>query len=391
MKNLKEVILMNIHVVRRGDTVWELSRRYGVSMESITQVNQLQDIPGLVLGQALVIPTGVPSKKYGYVEANGYIEPSNAGKEANIVTDVGTYLTYISPFSYQVNYDGTLNSIRDDTILSTSRTFRIAPLLVITNFRNGNFDSNLAHTIISSNAITQSLISNVLTILRNKRYYGLNVDFERIPAEDRQLYNDFLRKVVAALRPAGFVVSTALAPKTSDIQTGAWHGAHDYAAHGQIVDFVVLMTYEWGWSGGPPMAVAPIKQVRAVVNYALSVMPAKKIMIGMALYGYDWPLPYMPGGGWAKRVSPQDAYKLAAQYGATVHFDQESKSPFFNYHDSRKVEHVVWFEDAQSVQDKYRMVSELGLRGVSYWVLGEEFPQNWAVLDDMFHIVKVIQ
>lgn len=381
---------MNIHVVQRGDTVWDLSRRYGVTMESITQLNQLQDIPGLVIGQALVIPTSGPSKNYGYVEVNGYIEPSTAEKEASIVRGVGTYLTYISPFSYQVNYDGTLNPIRDDTILNNSRAFRIAPFLVITNFRNGNFDANLAHTILSSNALTQSLIGNVLTIMRNKGYYGLNIDFERIPPEDRELYNNFLRKVVAALHTAGFVVSTALAPKTSDVQTGAWHGAHDYAAHGQIVDFVILMTYEWGWSGGPPMAVAPIKQVRAVVNHALSVMPANKIMIGMALYGYDWPLPYMPGGGWAKRVSPQDAYKLAAQYGAAVQFDWESQSPFFNYYDSQGLQHVVWFEDARSVQAKYRMVSELGLRGVSYWVLGQEFPQNWAVLDNMFNIVKVV-
>lgn len=381
---------MRIHVVQKGDTVWELSRRYGTSVERITQVNQLQDIPGLVIGQALVIPTGEPAKNYGTVEVNGYIEPSNPQREADIITDVGRFHTYISPFSYQVNYDGTLESIRDNTILRTARQFRAAPLMVITNFRNGNFDANLAHTILASNAITQNLIRNVLTIMRNKGYYGLNVDFERIPPNDRELYNNFLRKVVAALRPAGFVVSTALAPKTSEVQTGAWHGAHDYAAHGQIVDFVILMTYEWGWSGGPPMAVAPIKQVRAVVNYALSVMPATKIMIGMALYGYDWELPYMPQGDWARRLSPQDAYVLAARYGAAVKFDEESQSPFFNYYDQQGREHVVWFEDARSVQAKYRMVSELGLRGVSYWVLGEEFPQNWYILNDMFNIVKVI-
>ena len=64
------------------------------------------------------------------------------------------------------------------------------------------------------------------------------------------------------------LVSTALAPKTSAAQVGAWYEAHDYRAHGEIVDFVIIMTYEWGWSGGPPMAVSPIPQVRQVYEFA---------------------------------------------------------------------------------------------------------------------------
>lgn len=428
---------MIIHVVRSGDTVWELSRRYGVSMERIIGINGLNDLPGLVIGQTLVIPStetayrvqpgdslwsisrkfGVsvesiaslnnisPSailsvgqilripelaKNYGTVEVNGYIEPSTPSNEADIITDVGRFHTYISPFSYQVNPDGSLNSINDEIIIRTARQFRAAALMVITNFRNGNFDTALGHTILSSQSIQQTLINNILTTMRNKGYYGLNIDFERISPDDRELYNNFLRRVVGALHPQGFVVSTALAPKTSGEQVGAWYTAHDYPAHGQIVDFVILMTYEWGWSGGPPMAVAPINQVRAVVNYALSVMPRTKIMIGVPLYGYDWGLPYVPRGEWARRVSPQQAYEIAYRHGAAVRYDQEAQSPFFNYYDENGRQHEVWFEDARSVQAKYRMVSELGLRGVSYWVLGSEFPQNWAVLNDMFNITKVI-
>lgn len=428
---------MRIHVVQPGDTVWELSRRYGVSMDRIIQINQLNDLPGLVIGQALVIPSeerpyrvqpgdslwsiaqrfGVSvesiaalnnltppfalspgqvlripelAKNYGTVEVNGYIEPSTPEQEADIVTDVGQFHTYISPFSYQVSDDGSLSSLRDETIIRTARQFRVAPLMVITNFRGGTFDTDLAHAILTSQTAQQNLINNVLSTIRTKGYYGLNIDFERVDPADRELYNNFLRRVVAALRPNGYVVSTALAPKTSGAQTGAWYEAHDYPAHGQIVDFVILMTYEWGWSGGPPMAVAPIRQVRAVVDYALSVIPANKIMIGVPLYGYDWPLPYVPRGGWAKRVSPQDAYRTAYQYGAAVQFDQEAQSPFFYYYDRNRTQHVIWFEDARSVQEKYRLVSDRGLRGVSYWVLGEEFPQNWAVLNDMFNIVKVI-
>ncbi|MDT3699614.1 MAG: LysM peptidoglycan-binding domain-containing protein [Thermincola sp.] len=427
---------MQIYVVRPGDTLLQISRRFGVDIQSIVIINGLQQIPYLITGQALVIPTtetsyivragdtldaisrrfsvtvgeivilnnidnpnliypGMvlripePVKNYGVVEVNGYLEPTSQAADPAIVTEVGQFLTYLSPFGYHINDDGSLNAPVDGPALAAARSFRVAPLMVLTNFRNGTFDSALVHGILANNQVQQILIDNVLATMRAKGYYGLNIDFERIPPEDRQLYNSFLRKVVAALRPLNYSVSTALAPKYTDDPTGVWHGAHDYKAHGEIVDFVVLMTYEWGWSGGPPRAVAPLNEVRRVIDYAVTVIPRAKIMMGVPLYGYDWKLPFVPGGEWAVRVSPQQALSIAARYGANVQFDTVAQSPHFNYTDETGTAHVVWFEDARSVQAKYLLVNEYGLRGISYWVLGLPFPENWAVLDNMFQIAKV--
>ncbi|MDP4094097.1 MAG: glycoside hydrolase family 18 protein [Bacillota bacterium] len=428
---------MDIYVVKPGDSLWTISRRYGVTTQAIIDINQLQNFPHLVVGQALVIPTQesayrvVPgdslwsisrkfnvsvasiaalngitnpsvihpgmiiripqqSKNFGYIEANGYLEPTTPEKDTQRVDEVGNYLTYLSLFSYQVNADGTLKALNDDAALAAARNHRNAPLMVITNFEGGTFSTDLGHTILSSDSIQQNLIANVLSTMKSKGFYGLNIDFERIPPSDRELYNNFLRKVVTALHAQNYVVCTALAPKTSGQQTGAWYGAHDYPAHGQIVDFVIIMTYEWGWSGGPPMPVAPIDQVRAVLNYAVSVIPAKKIMMGMPLYGYDWTLPYMPHGSFAPRVSPQDAIGIAIKYNAEISYDMKSQSPSINYYDEKGTAHIIWFEDARSVRAKFLLASRLGLRGVSYWELGSPFPQNWAILNDMFNIEKVV-
>lgn len=183
-------------------------------------------------------------------------------------------------------------------------------------------------------------------------------------------------------------MSTALAPKTSATQKGRWYEAHDYRAHGQIVDFVVIMTYEWGYSGGPPMAVSPIGPVRQVIEYAISEMPASKIMMGQNLYGYDWTLPYVPGGPYARAISPQQAIRLAAQYNVAIEYDTKAQAPHFRYRDENGKEHEVWFEDARSIQAKFDLVKELGLRGISYWKLGLDFPQNWLLLTDNFTVVK---
>ncbi len=424
-------------MVKQGDSLYSIARQYGVSADEIFNANELGDIPYLVVGQALVIPTRetaytvapgdtlfsiarrfgtttgniialngianpdalvpgttlripIREKNYGFIEVNGYIEPSTPEKETQIVRDVGEYLTYLSPFSYQVRADGSLKPINDAAMLSAAKEFRIAPLLVLTNFGTGTFDTELVDALLGDTAVQQTLINNMIQTMRAKGYYGVNIDFERISPENRELYNDFLRKVVAALHPLGYVVSTALAPKNSAYQTGAWHGAHDYKAHGEIVDFVILMTYEWGWSGGPPYAVAPIDLVEEVLRYAVSVIPSRKILMGMPLYGYDWMLPFMPGGKWAKRLSPQEALKLAAEVGATISYNEQTQAPTFKYYDSNGVQHEVWFEDARSIRAKLLLVNKYDLRGVSYWVLGLEFPQNWLILDSLYNIVKVI-
>lgn len=427
---------LNIHIVKQGDSLYSIGQRYGVNPDDIYIINQLEQIPYLVVGQSLVLPTTqvaykvkpgdtlwfiarnygstvsdiaslngiavsmmlVPgtvlripenSKNYGFIEVNAYLEPSTSQKETALVNEVGEYLSYISPFSYQVKADGTVVSINDSTMLAESRKYRIAPLMVITNFADGNFDTGIVDTILENEDIQDTLIDNLLNKMDEKGYYGINIDFERISPKNRQNYNDFLRVITDAFHEKGYVVSTALAPKASDLQTGSWHGAHDYKTHGEIVDFVIIMTYEWGWSGGPPYAVAPIDLVENVIEYAVSVMPSKKIIMGMPLYGYDWPLPYMPDGKWAKRISPQDAILLAAQKGRNIEFDGKTQSPTFKYRHENGADHEVWFEDARSVEGKLKLVNKYDLRGVSYWVLGVPFPQNWLVLDDMYNIVKL--
>lgn len=429
---------LTIYVVKRGDTVYSLSQAYGVSPERIINANGLPASGALVVGQALVIPSKefayrvkpgetlwsigrkfnvspeniarfnnitnpesispgmvlrIPetSKNYGYIESNAFIQPSNPERENTSIREAGPYLTYISPFSRHATADGGLTPLADTNIVNTARNYLDAPLLSVTNIGTENFDTNLGHQILTNDTAQTNLINNITGLLRTGGYYGVVVDFERIPPSDRQRYNSFLRRLANDVHSIGKILATALAPKTYDITEGAWHGAHDYRAHGQIVDFSVIMTYEWGWSGGPPMAVAPLNEVAKVIDYAVSVMPRKKIMMGIPYYGYDWTLPYTPGGEFAKSVGNEEAVDIARTNGAIIQYDYTAQSPFFNYVDKNRNSHVVWFEDARSIRAKLLLASRQGLRGVSYWALGKPFKQNWEVLNNMFNIVKVIR
>ena len=374
------------YTVQPGDSVFSIAQRFGVPRNSIVRLNNLTAPYTLMPGTTLRIPTD--QKNFGTIETNAFIE-ATTGNPAGIINEVGPYLTYISPFSYTVNADGSINPLNDQAILAASRRQNISPLMVVTNFSGGNFSTPTVDALLNNPAAQQNLINNMLATVRQKDYYGVNVDFERISPENASKYSDFLRRLVAVFRPQNIPVSVSLAPKTSSSMTGAWYGAHDYASIGSIVDFVILMTYEWGWSGGPPYAVAPVDLVEDVIKYAVSVIPPNKILMGMPLYGYDWTLPYVRGGPFAKRLSPQEAIALAASEGAEIEFDTQTQSPHFTYYDSAGKQHAVWFEDARSVRAKLMVVNKYGLRGVSFWVLGPEFPQVWHVIDSMFHIVKI--
>lgn len=136
------------------------------------------------------------------------------------------------------------------------------------------------------------------------------------------------------------------------------------------------------------MPVSPIGPVRQVLTYAASEMPAGKIMMGQNLYGYDWTLPFVAGGQYAKALSPQAAIDLARNRNAAILYDYRAQAPHFDYTDDEGRQHKVWFEDARSIQAKFDLIKELGLRGISYWKLGLPFPQNWLLLTDNFKVVK---
>ncbi|HET7580228.1 MAG TPA: glycosyl hydrolase family 18 protein [Bacillales bacterium] len=333
-------------------------------------------------------PTGSKNSDGGQrkIDSIGFLEPAGVAKDPQIVNRVADHLTYVAFFSYRVKSNGSLIPLKDKKALQATKKSRAKPMLVITNFANGTFSSDLGHMILTNPQAKTRLIRNVVSVMKKKNYAALNIDFEHLLPEDRDRYTAFLKRLVPRLHAAGFPVSTSLAPKKSSKQTGSWYSAHDYGAHGKLMDFVILMTYEWGWTGGPPMAVAPIDKVKEVLDYAVTEIPRNKIIMGMPLYGYDWTLPYKKGGPPAKRLGFREAASLAKKEGVNVQYDPNAQSPFFRYTDNQGQKHVVWFENQKSLQAKFNLVKQYHLRGVSYWELGQPSPQNWKLLKQNFRI-----
>lgn len=136
------------------------------------------------------------------------------------------------------------------------------------------------------------------------------------------------------------------------------------------------------------MAVAPVNQVRNVVEYAVGQIEPQKIFMGIPNYAYDWTLPYEKGRSKAEVVGNMDAVALAGVNGATIMFDETSQTPYFEYFDRSRQKHIVWFEDVRSIMAKFDVITEFSLLGAGYWNVMRPFTQNWSLLAAMFYIEK---
>lgn len=424
---------MFIHVIQPGETLWELSTYYGVTPEAIAEINVVPNPYQIPVGQALVIPENptthfvaegdtlssiafrygipvqqllavnemenpaylfpgtiliIPPKEKPEIEVLGWIY--HLGPQAhNIIRIASPGLTYLSPFTYLLDDQGGIGTLDDEDAIAAAYAQGLAPTMCLANFTAETFGKdNTAHVVLNDPQLTARLIDNILLTIQAKGYLGINLDFEAILPEDRDVYNQFCWDLSVVLHRNGYFISSALAAKTSSDQKGLLREGFDYEVQGAIMDFVILMTYEWGYISGPAQAVSPIDKIREVLDYAVTVIPKEKIFMGFEIYARDWPIPFAEEQK-ARTTSVEEALLLASRYGATIRFQERSQSPYFIYQDENEQWREVWFEDARSAQAKFDLVKEYQLGGIGYWVLGYPFPENLALLLDNFTIKKV--
>lgn len=379
------LILMpsRVHIVREGQTVEQIAEEYSITVKNLYQNNPfLLNQTYLLEGQSLVISYEGEPLMQGRISGYAYpfIEPY-------ILREVLLYIDEILIFSYGFTAEGELipPQIDETWVIQEAWNQQVEPILVLTPFaETGTFNSGLIQILSENETVQDNLIENLLESVREKGYVGVDVDFEYIRPEDRVGYADFVNRLRETMNENGYRVSVALAPKTSSYQKGLLYEAMDYHLLGQSANTVFLMTYEWGYTYGPPLPVAPLPNVRQVLEYALTEIPKEKIVLGIPNYGYSWPLPYERGVTKARLIGNVEANVIAAERGVEIQYDERYQSPFFYYEiGGRRYE--VWFEDVRSIYAKLQLAAEKDIRGVGYWNLMRPFRANWLLVNQMLH------
>ena len=206
-----------VHTVRQGDTLSAIAREYGVTLRELYRNNlNLAGRDAIWPGETLVAAYGETEGPPLWV--NGYAYPQIPDSQ---LLPVMPFLSYLTPFTYGFTPQGELVKPDDTRLIVAAEALGTAPLLHLSTYtREGTFSNQLAHLLLQDRSNWGKLLDSIETVLRERRYHGIDVDFEYLSAQDAPAYAAFLTALRRRLAHLGFTVLAALAPKVSADQPG---------------------------------------------------------------------------------------------------------------------------------------------------------------------------
>lgn len=238
------------------------------------------------------------------------------------------------------------------------------------------FSPSVASSVLNNETYKANLINSIVSSVKKNGFKGVNIDFEILKSSDRNAYTAFMKELYDILHPQGYLVTIALPAKTVDNPKHSWSYAYDYVQLGKYADQVILMTYDEHYPGGTPGPIASIGWVQQIVNYASSVIPKSKLLLGIAAYGYDW----RTTDNKLVSYSISKAISTAEKYGAEIQWDSKAQVPYYNYTDEDGIKHSVYFENSTSIGYKLNIVNNSNLKGIAIWRLGLEDESYWTTI-----------
>lgn len=290
-------------------------------------------------------------------------------------------MSVVSPPWFTVDEKGNVESRVDSGIVdwAAGKGVPLMPLVV-----NQKFLPAAAHALLYDSSLQGQVIGRIAEVAAGNHFFGIQFDFENIPAEDRDRYSEFVRRaagefrrrhlklsvaVVAPLAPPP-VAEASAPPASAGWITNPHSLAFDYRSIANDVYFISLMTYDEYGSAQQPGPVAGRPWVEACLRQTLEFVPAKKLLLGIPLYYREW---------FGKSViegSMRDAQDLAQKWSAKIAFDPEQHEAYFTYSDGHE-QHSVWLQDDQSIRERVELADQYHLAGISAWRMGFDDDTTW--------------
>lgn len=376
------------YTVREGDTLAGIAEKNNITLLELLRNNPyLSGREYIFVGDILVISYG--EEKRGKMATNGYTFPFI---NRDILRKTLPFLTYLTIYEYRVICSsGELNDLDDEEIIQIAKAYGVAPLMLITTLIDvGTDGSTMDFSILLTKEVQENFINNVLEVLEAKGYYGLNIFIQYFNLEHQVKVEEFIKNLSERLNKKGYPLIITLTPQTVLGQT---FSSIDYSRLGHAANGVLLLSYEWGSSFGPPAAATSVPLVREYLDFGITQIPPEKIHIGIPVIAYNWELPYVPGVSSGNALSIDSAIQLASETNAIIQFDEIAQAPFFYYDigtPNKKTTYIVWFKDARSIDVLTSLVPEYGLAGVAIWNIMSYFDQLWLIINTQYEIDKVL-
>lgn len=302
----------------------------------------------------------------------GYYEnpwPGTSDKSGSLpsMKSFAKSMSAVGPFWYKATGDGTLETKDSQLVYDSAKSLGLKMYPLITN-KTGSTDA-----VLGDAAIRSKVIENIIKIVQEKNYDGVNIDFELLPPKHKDNLSAFMAELYPKMKALNKTLIISVFPKVDVAEDVS--GAYDYPALAANTDFLQIMTYDRHWATSEPGPIAPVDWFEKNVKYSIEQSGGPhKVIIGISAYGYDW-----PQNGEGETVTYAAAVVKAEQKGAKVLYDEAAQAPHYNYDN-----HEVWFEDVKSTSAKLDVVARYNPAGIAIWRIGQEQPEIWAEIDQKF-------
>ncbi len=282
----------------------------------------------------------------------------------------------VSPTWYELkNSNGDISSKFSQDYYNKAKSYGYEIWPIITNgIDSVSYTADDTSNMLNSEYNRENFIKNLINIVRTNKIDGINIDFEAMKTEDRDMYTQFIRELVPMLRKEGIKVSV-------DTYFVAYI---DRAEIGKAVDYVVLMGYDqrgaWSTEAG---SIAEISWVDKNINSLLndSKIPASKIILGIPFYTRLWTIKDGEEKPTTKVYTMKNCQEFLDKYGIEAVYDENSGQNYAEYK-TGSVTYKLWIEDATSIKNRVDIVNKYNLAGITGWRKGLETSDVWEIIND---------
>lgn len=288
-------------------------------------------------------------------------------------------LDIISPTWFSIiDGQGAIQSKADISYIEWAHENNLAVWALI----NNDFNPDITHEFLSSSETRDKIIRQILMCAELFRLDGINLDFENVYLEDKDLLVQFVRELTPILREAGIVVSIDVTIKSTSPN---WSMCYDRRELGKVVDYVILMAYDEHWATSPVSgSVASIGWVERGITTLLEDVEAEKVILGLPFYTREWEETHTESGSTSvksRALSMGQVKQILEKNETQMSWDEKAGQNYAYYKKGDSI-FKIWLEDEMSIKLKTTLIKKYDLVGAAAWRKGFEEPEIWDVLYD---------
>lgn len=371
------------YIVQPRDTIYSITRLFGITTAQLLLVNPGLAQTGLVIGQTLNIPEF--RRVRPTIEVNGYAD-IDVSDEA--LQQALPYLTYLSILGYNAREDGSLSSLDETRLIRIARSNSVAPLMVVSNIdSNGEFSPELAHAILSDTVLFRTFVASVIAVLNAKKYYGVNVNFTELYTDDYLAYAKFLDYLAKQIHPLGYIV--VVSPRINALIEGqeALIAADAQFPFNISIDRLILRRTEWVCYYHY-REIPFIDELQQALDFAAQLISSPKILISIPNCCYDF-ITTSQQSQLDRLLTSAQADMLAYEANVAFLIDPRTRTSEFTYVDSNGQFHEVLCEIDTNFRAPIALVQTYNLGGVSFRNIDDFSAFSYQNVSSMFEIRKL--